>query len=299
MIRPLPVGYNVGDIWYCYFPSYDSNGKSITITGLAVTDVEIYKDGGTTQRASDNGYTLLDTDGIDFDGSVGLHGLKIDSSDNSDAGFYADGSHYLIWVDAITCDGQTVRFGWELLPGRVLRPTTAGRKLDVEAGGCAGIDWANVANPTTAVDLSETDIQLCDTVTTNTDMVGTDGANTTVPDAAGTAAGLHTTTDAAIAALNDFDPANDAVANVTLVGTCTTNTDMVGTDGANTTVPDAAGTAAGLHATTDAAIAALENLSAAEAEAACDAALATYDAPTKAELDAAIELLKRVRPHGS
>ena len=40
-----------------------------------------------------------------------------------------------------------------------------------------------------------------------------------------------------IAALNDFDPANDAVANVTLVGTTTTNTDMRGTDGANTIAP--------------------------------------------------------------
>ena len=43
--------------------------------------------------------------------------------------------------------------------------------------------------------------------------------------------------------LNDFDPANDTVANVTLVATTTTNTDMRGTDGANTVVPDAAGTA--------------------------------------------------------
>jgi hypothetical protein len=40
-----------------------------------------------------------------------------------------------------------------------------------------------------------------------------------------------------IAALNDFDPVNDAVANVTLVGTTTTNTDMRGTDGANTVAP--------------------------------------------------------------
>jgi len=37
--------------------------------------------------------------------------------------------------------------------------------------------------------------------------------------------------------LNNFDPAADAVANVTLVGTTTTNTDMRGTDGANTTLP--------------------------------------------------------------
>jgi hypothetical protein len=35
-----------------------------------------------------------------------------------------------------------------------------------------------------------------------------------------------------IAALNDFDPANDDVAVVTLVGTTTTNTDMRGTDNA-------------------------------------------------------------------
>ena len=48
--------------------------------------------------------------------------------------------------------------------------------------------------------------------------------------------GLHT--------LNDFDPATDAVANVTLVATCTTNTDMRGTDSANTTSPDNAGIAA-------------------------------------------------------
>ena len=105
-------------------------------------------------------------------------------------------------------------------------------------------------------------VTLTDTTTTNTDMRGTDGANTVVPDAAGvapTAAAIRaeidsnstqlativtdTTTDipAQIAGLNDFDPATDTVANVTLVATTTTNTDMRGTDGANTVVPDAAG----------------------------------------------------------
>lgn len=39
-------------------------------------------------------------------------------------------------------------------------------------------------------------------------MRGTDGANTTVPDAAGTAAGLHAVTDALIAALNDLSVAD-------------------------------------------------------------------------------------------
>lgn len=45
---------------------------------------------------------------------------------------------------------------------------TAGNTLDVTATGAAGIDWGNVENPTTAVDLSGTDIQLADTVTTLT-----------------------------------------------------------------------------------------------------------------------------------
>jgi len=49
-----------------------------------------------------------------------------------------------------------------------LQSTVAGRTLDVSAGGEAGIDWANVGSPTTAVDLSGTDIQLVDTVTTYT-----------------------------------------------------------------------------------------------------------------------------------
>jgi hypothetical protein len=49
-----------------------------------------------------------------------------------------------------------------------LTATTPGNTLDVTATGAAGIDWGNVENPTTALDLSGTDIQLCDTVTSLT-----------------------------------------------------------------------------------------------------------------------------------
>ena len=41
-----------------------------------------------------------------------------------------------------------------------------------------------------------------------------------------------------VSGLSTFDPATDPVANVTLVATTTTNTDMRGTNGANTVVPD-------------------------------------------------------------
>lgn len=149
-MRMLPDGYNAGDTIYVYFDTYGSSGESITITGLAVTDIEIYKDGSTTQRSSDNGYTLLDTDGIDFDGVTGLHGFSIDTSNNSDAGFWSDGSHYVINVNSITVNGQTVRFSFGLRLGILARPTTPGRKLDVSAGGNAGIDWGNVENPTSS-----------------------------------------------------------------------------------------------------------------------------------------------------
>ena len=48
-----------------------------------------------------------------------------------------------------------------------------------------------------------------------------------------------------------YDPATNKVQGVVLVDLTTENTDMVGTNGANTTVPDIAGTAATLHGTTD------------------------------------------------
>ncbi len=51
-----------------------------------------------------------------------------------------------------------------------LAPTVAARTLDITATGAAGIDWANVEGQATAVDLSATDIQLADTVTTLTNL---------------------------------------------------------------------------------------------------------------------------------
>ena len=86
-------------------------------------------------------------------------------------------------------------------------------------------------------------VTLVDTTTTNTDMRGTDSAATAsslaIVDGRTSAILADTGTDipAQISALNDFDPSSDTVARVTLVDTVTTNTDMRGTDGANTTTP--------------------------------------------------------------
>lgn len=49
-----------------------------------------------------------------------------------------------------------------------LAPTTAGRTLDVSAGGEAGVDWANVGSPTTANALTNTSIITTQQVDVNT-----------------------------------------------------------------------------------------------------------------------------------
>lgn len=95
---------------YIPFDTIAEGVGSITISGLAVTDIEIYKNGSVTQRSSDAGYALLDTDGIDFDSITGVHGFSVDLSDNTDAGFYAVGSFYWVVVSSITVNGQTVSF---------------------------------------------------------------------------------------------------------------------------------------------------------------------------------------------
>jgi hypothetical protein len=87
-----------------------STGASVTISGLAVTDIEVYKGTSMTQRASDAGYALMDTDGIDLDGTTGIQGFSIDTGDNTDAGFFTAGSFFWVVVSAITVDSQTVNF---------------------------------------------------------------------------------------------------------------------------------------------------------------------------------------------
>lgn len=223
-------------VLYIPFATYaGATGASVTMTGLAVTDIEIYKNGSVTQRASDAGYVLLDTDGIDFDAITGIHGFSIDLADNTDAGFYAVGSFYWIVVSAVTVDAQTVNFiaatfrivaaeaisgkpkvdvdGWlgtaastptvagvpnvnaktwnDLVTVALpLIPTTAGRTLDVSATGEGGLDWANVGSPTTAVNLSGTNIKTDQIVASVSGAVGSvTGAVGSVTGAVGSVTG--------------------------------------------------------------------------------------------------------------
>lgn len=123
----------IGAVIPFHFGTYGgTNGESLTASGLAASDIEIYKDGSITQRSSDAGYTLIDTDGLDIDSMTGAHGFTVDTGDNTDAGFFAAGSFYIVWVSAITVDSQTVRF-------------IAGTFRLVAAEGTAGVPKVDVA----------------------------------------------------------------------------------------------------------------------------------------------------------
>ena len=84
----LDLGYVMpGSTINVPFATYDSNdpSASVTATGLAPGDVEIYRDGSLTQRAGSDAGIAVDTD---YDTFAGLHTVQIDLSDNTDAGYY-------------------------------------------------------------------------------------------------------------------------------------------------------------------------------------------------------------------
>ncbi|MFZ9156025.1 MAG: hypothetical protein ACO22A_06705, partial [Schleiferiaceae bacterium] len=88
--------------------SFDKDdGSAITATNYAASDILIYKDGSTTERASTSGFTAT----TDFDSKTGKHVAVIDLADNTTAGFYSAGSEYMVAIDAVTVDTVTTG-GW-------------------------------------------------------------------------------------------------------------------------------------------------------------------------------------------
>ena len=110
---------------------------------LAGGVVEIYEDNGTTQ------ITAAETLTVDFDSVTGLNNLRIVATAAN--GFEA-GKSYSAVISVGTVSGVSV-------VGEVVCNFTIQR---------APVNWAEVTAPTTTVDLSGTDIQLCDTITTYT-----------------------------------------------------------------------------------------------------------------------------------
>src|SRR3990167_4311726 len=100
-----------GDTLYIPLSFYNDSGASIGIgSTLAVTDIEVFKNGSATQRATDSGYAILGDTG-NFDNRIGFKGISISLFNTADdASFYANGAMYWVAIDSVTVDARTVRF---------------------------------------------------------------------------------------------------------------------------------------------------------------------------------------------
>ncbi len=99
---PYLGDYSVGSTVYVAWNAVGDTFQSIT----RATDgaIRVYKDLSITQRSS----TAGQTDTEDFDSLTGLNALAIDTSDNTDAGFYAAGHDYTVVLQGAIIDGDTL-----------------------------------------------------------------------------------------------------------------------------------------------------------------------------------------------
>ena len=145
--------FDTSTVVYGKFTTFrPSTGAAYTLGGTPA--LSVYKDNSTTQ--STTGVTLT----ADFDSVTGLNHFAIDTS--ADGTFYSSGSFFDVvittgTVDSVSVVGAVVG-SFTLRKTSTLKPTTAGRTLDVSAGGEAGLDWANVGSPTTSLALTGTTI---------------------------------------------------------------------------------------------------------------------------------------------
>jgi hypothetical protein len=98
-----------GDTLYFAFASYNDSGNIEPITGFEVGDIEVFKNGSATPRATDSGYSLISDTGQVGD-RVGLYRFSVQLFNTADdASFYASGSWYQVAIDAVTKDDFTHR----------------------------------------------------------------------------------------------------------------------------------------------------------------------------------------------
>lgn len=163
-----------------------STGAPTTLAGTPV--ISAYVGNSTTQITA--GITLT----VDFDAVTGLHNVRVVATSGNG---YATASNYQLVITTGTVGGTSavgyVVAEFSIEARSAIMPTTAARTLDVTATGAAGIDWANVENPTTAVNLSATNIDADQVVASVTGAVGSvTGAVGSVTGAVGSVAAAVT-----------------------------------------------------------------------------------------------------------
>lgn len=168
------------DLKFC---TVSATGAPTQLAGTPV--VSAYVDNSTTQVTA--GITLS----VDFDGVTGLNNVRVVATT---ANGYPSGSNFQLVITTGTVGGISVVgyvVGQFSINARsALRPTTPARTLDVSAGGEAGLDWANIGSPTTAQNLSGTNIDVDQVVASVSGAVGSvTGAVGSVTGAVGSVTG--------------------------------------------------------------------------------------------------------------
>jgi hypothetical protein len=171
-------------------PFLDSVDFLTAKTGLTIanTDIKIVVNGGASANKNSGGGTHRVN---------GVYGVTFDATDTATVGemevsVVVAGALPVFDKFFVVEEAVYDALFAASAPG-YLQPTTAGRTLDVSAGGEAGVDWANVGSPTTSLALTGTTIattQKVDVETIKTNAV-VNGGTVTFP----TGATLASTTN--------------------------------------------------------------------------------------------------------
>ena len=145
--------FRLGETFDHKFTTVASTGAPTQLAGVPV--ISAYVGNDVTQITA--GITLT----VDFDSVTGLNNVRVVATSGNG---YATASNYALVITTGTVGGTSVVgyvVGLFSIENRsAVMPTVAARTLDVSAGGEAGVDWANVGSPTTAVNLSATNIDV-------------------------------------------------------------------------------------------------------------------------------------------
>jgi len=138
-----------------------------TALTIANTDIKLITNGGASANKNSGGGTHR---------ANGVYGITFDATDTATVGE--------IEISVVVAGALPVFDKFFVLEEAVyaalfeasspgyLQPTVAGRTLDVSATGEAGLDWANIGSPTTAVNLSGTNIDVDQVVASVSGNVG-------------------------------------------------------------------------------------------------------------------------------
>lgn len=171
---------------YIFFVAVDATDLKTRETGLSGFTVYRSRNGGTATA-----YTTPTVAELSAANMPGVYALLIDEDTTIASG--SDSEEYVVHITQAsmapvtraieiyrrdTTSGRTLAVDSNnradasvgaYQSGQVpLQPTTAGRTLDVTAGGEAGIDWANIGSPSTAQNLSGTTVKTATDVETDT-----------------------------------------------------------------------------------------------------------------------------------